>query len=137
MIRLARIGKKKYPTYKFIVSDKRKDTHGTYLEELGHYNPNTKPSTLEIKQDRLAHWISVGAGMSNTVHNLLVDKGLVKGKKRDMLHKDEKPEVEEGATAPSAPATPVAPVEAKIETPKEEPKKEEPKKQEAPTAPTA
>lgn len=122
MIRLARIGKKKYPTYKFIVSDKRKDTHGTYLEELGHYNPNTKPSILEIKQDRLTHWLSVGAGMSNTVHNLLVEKGLVKGKKRDMLHKDEKPETPEGAATPK-------PAEAKVETLAQEPKKE-PKKEE-------
>jgi small subunit ribosomal protein S16 len=103
MIRLARIGKKKHPTYRFIASDKRKDTKGTYLESLGHYNPHTTPITIEINKDRLAYWLKVGAGMSDTVHNLFVTQGIIKAEKRDTMHKKKVVEATE------------APKEAKVE----------------------
>ena len=81
-IRLSRVGKKKQPLYRLIVSEKTKDPWGTYLENLGTYNTLTKPATVNFKADRITHWLSKGAQASDTVWNLLVDQKLVKGDKR-------------------------------------------------------
>lgn len=76
-IRLARIGKSKHPTYRFVVSEKSKDTRGDFLEDLGFYNPHTNPSTVQLKEERIKYWLSKGAQPSPTVHNILVDKNLI------------------------------------------------------------
>ncbi len=76
-IRLARIGKKKQPTYRLVVSDNKKDMYGTHLEILGHYNPRTK--VTEVKKDRILEWIGKGAKVSDTVHNLLVSQNIISG----------------------------------------------------------
>lgn len=81
MIRLARTGKKKQAYFRLIVSEKTKDTHGDYLEALGHMNPHANPRELTLKEDRIAYWISQGAQLSPTVHNILVEKGIVKADK--------------------------------------------------------
>ncbi len=78
-IRLSRIGKKKNPLYRLIISEKARDPYGKALEILGSYNPFTK--VLAAKNDRINHWLSKGAGMSATVNNLLIDKGVIKGNK--------------------------------------------------------
>ncbi|MFH1173011.1 MAG: 30S ribosomal protein S16 [bacterium] len=81
MIRLSRIGKKKQPTYRLIVSDKRRDTNGKSLEILGQYNPRSNPKTITFKADRIKHWLSKGAQPSPTVHNLLVDQKIIEKQK--------------------------------------------------------
>ena len=78
-IKLSRIGKKKKPTYRIIILEKSKDPYGKSLEILGSYNPHTKETVL--KEDRIKYWISKGAGATDTVHNLLVLKGVIKGEK--------------------------------------------------------
>jgi len=78
-IRLARIGKKKKPTYRFIVSEAGRDTYGKALEILGSYNPFSK--VCNVKKDRILYWISKGAQASPTVHNLLVDQNVISGDK--------------------------------------------------------
>jgi small subunit ribosomal protein S16 len=82
VIRLSRVGKKNHATFRVIVSDRQKDTHGTYLELLGHYDPHRQPAQLELNAERVKYWISVGAKPSDTVFNLLVEKGLIEGPKR-------------------------------------------------------
>jgi small subunit ribosomal protein S16 len=77
-IKLSRTGKKKQPYYRIIVLEKHKDPWGDYKELLGNYNPRTKE--LVIKEDRLKYWISVGAQMSNTVHNLMNRKNIIEDK---------------------------------------------------------
>lgn len=77
---LSRTGKKKQAFFRLIVTQKTKDPWGAYLENLGNYNPRSKQ--LEIKADRVKHWISQGAEPSATVWNMLVTKGLVEGKKK-------------------------------------------------------
>jgi small subunit ribosomal protein S16 len=72
-IRLTRIGKKKQPSYRVIVVDKKKDPWGKYLENLGFYNPRTNPKTIDLKVERIKYWISKGAQASATVNNMLVD----------------------------------------------------------------
>ena len=78
-IRLARVGKKKRPTYRFIVNEAARDTYGKALEILGHYNPFSK--VVEVNKDRILYWISQGAQVSPTVHNLLVDQNVISGEK--------------------------------------------------------
>lgn len=81
-IRLSRKGKKKQPTYRIVVQESTKDPWGDYLENLGHYNPLTKPKTLVVKKERVLHWIANGAQPSDTVWNLLVGEGIITGEKR-------------------------------------------------------
>ena len=78
-IKLARTGKKKYPTYSLIVVEKSKDPWGDYTEKVGSYNPHLK--SMDLKRDRVEHWLKIGAQPTPTVHNLLVAEGLVKGEK--------------------------------------------------------
>lgn len=80
-IRLQRLGRKKQATYRFIVSEQIRDTQHGSVEILGHYNPASIPKVLDIKEDRMKYWISVGAQPSETVHNLLVNAGILTGKK--------------------------------------------------------
>jgi small subunit ribosomal protein S16 len=70
-IRLTRTGSKKKPFYRVIVTDSRTARDSSYVEVLGYYNPRTSPETLEIKRDRLEHWLSVGATPSDTVRTLV------------------------------------------------------------------
>jgi len=76
-IRLTRIGKKNMPMYRLIISEKTKDPYGDSLEILGSYNPFSKD--LQVKEDRLKYWLSKGTKMSDTVNNLLIKKGIIKG----------------------------------------------------------
>ena len=58
VIRLSRVGKKKQPEYRLIVSEKTKDPWGKVKEILGFIRPRTKPKTINIKKDRIAYWLS-------------------------------------------------------------------------------
>jgi len=78
-IRLSRVGKKKQPLYRLIVTEKTRDPWGKFLENLGSYNPKTKVS--QIKNDRILYWLKQGAQATSTVHNLLVSQGIIKDKK--------------------------------------------------------
>lgn len=81
-LRYTRVGKRKHPIYRLIVSEKGRDPWGKALEILGTYNPHTDPGTLNIKTDRVKHWLSKGAEASDTVWNMLCDQKLVEGPKR-------------------------------------------------------
>ena len=70
-IRLKRMGKKFYAFYRVVVVDSRKKRDGKVIEEIGTYNPNTQPSTIEIKSDRAQYWLGVGAQPTETVFKLL------------------------------------------------------------------
>jgi small subunit ribosomal protein S16 len=79
-IRLLRIGKKNQPSFKIVVTDKRNPPKGgRFKEEVGFYNPLTKEKIL--KKDRIQFWLEKGAQPSATVHNLLVEGGIIKAKK--------------------------------------------------------
>jgi len=106
---MSRKGKKKFPLYSVIVTEKSRDPWGKYIEKLGIYNPHTKVS--ELKADRIIYWINKGAKPSNTVHNLLVTLGIIKaekviagkskmGKKR-LLQEQERKKKEEEAKTPN------------------------------------
>ncbi len=79
-IRLLRTGKIHQPSFKIVVIQKEKSARsGTFLEDLGFFNPLLNKSNL--KKERILYWISKGSGVSDTVHNLLIKNGIIKGKK--------------------------------------------------------
>jgi len=82
-IKLARIGKKKAPHYRFVVIEKARDPWGRGAEIVGHYNPRTNPATIEVKEDRIKYWLSKGVQCTDTVWNLLIDQGIIQGEKRN------------------------------------------------------
>jgi small subunit ribosomal protein S16 len=65
------MGSKKRSYFRVVVTDSRAARDSSFVEVLGHYNSRTKPETLVIKHDRLAHWIQVGAVPSDTVRTLV------------------------------------------------------------------
>jgi small subunit ribosomal protein S16 len=74
MIRLARNGAKKRPSYRVVVIEKRKARDSRFVEIVGFYNPLSKPAVVEFKQDRVEHWMKCGAQPSDTVRRLLKSK---------------------------------------------------------------
>jgi small subunit ribosomal protein S16 len=71
MIRLARFGAKKKPAYRVVVIEKERARNGRAVEVIGHYNPLTAPASVDLKHDRVAHWLKCGAKPSDTVARLL------------------------------------------------------------------
>ena len=71
MIRLARFGAKKKPFYRVVVIEKEKARDGRNVEVVGHYNPRTTPAKVDLKHERIAHWMKNGAQLSDTVARLV------------------------------------------------------------------
>ena len=125
-IRLSRIGKKNKPMYRLIISEKSRDLYGRALEILGSYNPHSKE--LQAKTERIKYWLDKGAGMSPTVNNLLVGKGLIKGEKIKASKARTRKKTEKTQAAASQPkeTQEVKPIEP--ETKEEKPAEAEAKK---------
>lgn len=70
-IRMRRTGSKKRPFFRVVVTDSQAPRDGRFVEVLGHYNPRTKPETLEVDRERLAYWLGVGARPSDSVRTLV------------------------------------------------------------------
>lgn len=75
-IRLRRIGLKGQPSYRIVAADKESPRDGRFLEILGHYNPRTNPSTIQLKEDRIYDWMSKGAQPSDSVVQVFRSAGL-------------------------------------------------------------
>lgn len=71
VIRLARGGRHKAPFYRVVVADHEMRRDGRFLEVVGTYNTSTTPSALTLKEDRIKHWLGVGAKPSDTVTTLI------------------------------------------------------------------
>lgn len=113
MIRLQRVGRVNVPTFRVVVTDSKNSTKsGRSLEVIGTYD--SVNDVKEIKADRVKHWMSHGAQLSDTVHNWLVGTKVISGKKVNKLPK-KKPIVkaEEKKAEAAEPA-------AKAEAPKAE-----------------
>jgi small subunit ribosomal protein S16 len=70
-VRLTRVGSKKNPIWRVVVADQRSPRDGRFIETIGHYNPQTEPSTIRIDSERYEHWVARGAEASNTVKQLM------------------------------------------------------------------
>ena len=86
-VRLQRVGRKNDPSFRMVVVESTKGPKtGNYIEMLGSYNPRQKGNTV-IHADRVKHWISQGAQVSDTVNNLLINEKVIEGKKVNPLGK--------------------------------------------------
>lgn len=129
MIRLQRVGRKHEPVFRLVLTDsKNGPKSGKFLEILGSFDMRIGDSS-NFKIDRIKEFMSKGAQISDTVHNLLIDKKVIDGKKINKLPKKSAPKKEEVAAAPIETKT----EEAKAEEVKEESAPEAPAEQEAPT----
>jgi len=70
VIRLTRMGRKKRPFYRIVVTDSRKRRDSGWIESIGYYNPLTDPATVKIDEERYNYWLSVGAQPSERVKKL-------------------------------------------------------------------
>jgi small subunit ribosomal protein S16 len=72
MLRLARGGQKKRPFYRIVVTKKAARRDGKFIEVIGNYNPMTEPATVNLREDRVKHWLSVGAQPSDKVSEFII-----------------------------------------------------------------
>jgi len=70
-IRLTRMGAKKKPFYRVVVTERRRARDGRFVEIVGHYSPASNPPAIELNMDRVRHWLEHGAQPSETVQSLL------------------------------------------------------------------
>jgi len=75
-IRLQRHGRKGYAFYSIVIADSRAPRDGRFIEKIGTYNPNTQPSSIDLKFDRALYWVNVGAQPTDTVRNILSKEGV-------------------------------------------------------------
>ena len=70
-IRLTRMGAKKKPFYRVVVTERRSARDGSFVEIVGRYDPLTNPPAVELNMERVRHWIECGAQPSETVRALI------------------------------------------------------------------
>jgi small subunit ribosomal protein S16 len=70
-VRLTRVGGKKNPIWRVVVADQRSPRDGRFIETIGHYNPQTDPSTIVIDEERFQHWVERGAQPTGAVKHLV------------------------------------------------------------------
>lgn len=131
-IRLQRRGRKNDPSFRVVVVDsKKKPKTGNYLEMVGSYDPRV--NRVEIKGDRVLHWLKNGAQASDTVHNLLVSQKIIDAKKINVLPK-KTVAAKEVAPEPEAPAAPAEEVPAAVEATEPAQTEDNPVAEETPAA---
>jgi len=116
VMRFNRTGRRNKPLFRLVVQEKLIAPGGRHVEVVGSWNPHKKEGAF--KEDRIKHWIGVGAQPSTSVHNLLVSQNVIEGEKRSV--KMERPQVKEEAKEETK-------EEVKEEVKKEEKKEEEKK----------
>ncbi len=117
VIRLLRTGKKNQPFFQVVVTDKRKPPRGgRFVEKIGFWNPLTKEK--EVNVERVKYWLSKGAQPSATIHNFLIEKKIIEGKKI-IKHRAKKEKKGDAEAKPETPTAEIQPSQApeKIETP--------------------
>ena len=77
-IRLKRMGQKKAPFYRIVVSDARSPRDGRFIEEIGTYDPSTEPSTYHVNEELAKKWLAAGAQPTEAVAKILKQTGIQK-----------------------------------------------------------
>lgn len=108
-IRLTRIGKKKQPSFRVVVAEHSLAVKGKYLELLGHYMPAKQPKAIDLKKDRIEHWLSKGAQPSETVAVLLKNNGF--SNMEEFLPKKNRKRTKKKGGQEASEAAPAAPSE--------------------------
>jgi len=78
-LRLRRMGRKKKPIWAVVAADSRAPRDGRFIEDLGRYYPLDEPAHVELNDERIKHWLKVGAQPTDTVRSLLSRKGILLG----------------------------------------------------------
>ena len=103
VFRLFRVGKNNQPSFKIVVTDKwNPSKDGSFVEQVGTYNPVTKEKTLN--KERVQYWLKQGVQPSSTLHNLFIKDGILEGKKIPVQKKSKKAPAAAPVAAPAAPA---------------------------------
>jgi small subunit ribosomal protein S16 len=106
-IRLQRVGRKHEPSFRLVLTDSKNSTKsGKSLEILGNYDSRRGDAAV-IKGERVTYWMGKGAQVSGTVHNLLVSRKIISGKKVNVLPL--KNAIKKDAPAEAAPTAAAAP----------------------------
>ena len=74
-IRLRRVGAKKHPSYRIVVADSRAPRDGSYVEQVGFYDPMTDPPTVLMDHEKVQDWIRKGAQSSDPVARFIRNRG--------------------------------------------------------------
>ena len=93
-IRMARGGAKKRPYFRIVVADSRMPRDGRFIEKVGSYNPmlaKDSPERVKLDQERIKHWLGVGAQPSDRVARFLADVGMMEKPKIPTQTKKDKP----------------------------------------------
>ncbi len=78
-IRLRRVGRKKVPLYRIVVTDRTAPRDGRFLEVIGTYNPRATGEQMTLNADKAREWLAKGATPSDTVESLLKKAGVIAG----------------------------------------------------------
>lgn len=76
-LRLQRRGRKKLPVYKIVAADSRAPRNGRFIEAVGQYRPLESPTGITLDEERIMHWLRVGAQPTDTVRSLLSKEGIM------------------------------------------------------------
>ena len=113
MIRFQRTGRTNDPAFRIAVLEKERAAKaGNVVELLGTYNPKSKALTLN--EEQVKHWLAMGAQPTDSIRNLLISKGVIEGKKVNVLPK-KTPQKNEAAIAAEAAAAAAAKAAAEAE----------------------
>ncbi len=122
-IRLMRVGKRKQPSYRVVVTDARSPRDGRFIEVLGQYAPRAEPSLVTIDSDRAVHWLRLGAQPTEQVGKLLEVAGVwaaykaATGKESVAKPKVKVPSPKPAADVPAPAPAPAAAEEPAVEEP--------------------
>jgi small subunit ribosomal protein S16 len=71
VIRMRRVGSKKKPFFRMVVTEGKSKVDSDFVENVGTYHPRSKPARVEINKERVQHWLAKGAKPSDSVRTLL------------------------------------------------------------------
>ena len=77
-IRLKRMGAKQNPFYRIVAADSRYPRDGRFIENIGYYNPSTKPAEIKVDTELALKWLGNGAQPTDTVRSILSHEGVLK-----------------------------------------------------------
>jgi small subunit ribosomal protein S16 len=78
-IRLARMGAKKKPFYRFVAANTDAPRDGRFLEILGSYDPTKNPAVIQLHKEKVSLWLQKGATVSGSARAILKREGMLKG----------------------------------------------------------
>ena len=99
-VKFRRVGKKHQASFQVVVVEKRSKINGRFIEKLGWLDPHQKK--FDLKKERINYWLGIGAQPTDSVHNLLVKTGIIKGAKVPVHSTVKKSKKEESASADKA-----------------------------------